>query len=124
MQGDIVYIELSLNIHSISETLAFYQTLFGWEFTESHLSSKKYFMFKTKGNKIQGALDENVVANQNGVQIYIECHDIDLTLTNIQENFINANVLKSKTHISKEYGSYAIIIDPSGNRIGLQEDTK
>ncbi len=124
MHGDIVYIELSLDTQKVSETLTFYQTLFGWVFTESHLSSTKYFMFKTKGNQFQGALDENVVSSRDGVQMYIECNDIKSILETITKVYLTAEIVKPKTFISKQYGSYALIIDPSGNRIGLQENPK
>ena len=120
MHGDIVYIELALK--EIEETLVFYKKLFQWSIVESHFSRQAYYMFKTRGNRLSGAFDANVLPSVEGVQMYLQCDDIEETLERIERDFPRAKVLKPKTFLSKEYGWYALIVDPSGNRIGLQED--
>ncbi len=121
MHGDIVYLELALV--DIDETLRFYRELFGWTFEESHLSKQKYFMFKTPGESILGALDQNVEPSVSGVQCYIEVDDIDTVLTALSD-YAGTEVLKEKTFLSDAYGHYALIKDPSGNKIGLQQDAR
>jgi predicted enzyme related to lactoylglutathione lyase len=124
MHGDFVYIEFSLNPKAILETLNFYETLFKWSFKESFLSSKKYFMFETPSKTFFGGFDENTTSSPSGVLIYLECSNIDGMLDIIEKNYPKVSIIKRKTLISEDYGSFAIIIDPSGNRIGLQESKK
>lgn len=123
MHGDIVYIELALQRDKLNQTKSFYEKLFGWTFQESFLTEKKYFMFQTPGKKLSGALDENVQASIHGTQMYVEVDFIESIFSQLPL-FPEAYILKDKTFISKEYGHYALIVDPSGNRIGLQEDSK
>ncbi len=124
MRGDIIYLEFSLNHNRVSETLNFYETLFHWKFTESFLSSKKYFMFETPSKTLSGGFDENTLSSTQGTLVYMDCEDIHMTLSFIESNFPSAMILKRKTLISKDFGSFAIIIDPSGNRIGVQQSPK
>jgi len=121
MHGDFVYLEFSLDLNHIEETLRFYHELFQWTFRESFLSSKKYFMFETPSKILSGGFDENTTSSTIGVQLYIDCDDIDHILEVIETHFIHSQIIKRKTLISEDFGSYAIIIDPSGNRIGLQQ---
>lgn len=121
MHGDFVYLEFSLDPNHIEETLRFYHELFQWTFRESFLSSKKYVMFETPSKILSGGFDENTTSSTIGVQLYIDCDDIDHILEVIETHFIHSQIIKRKTLISKDFGSYAFIIDPSGNRIGLQQ---
>lgn len=124
MHGDIIYLELSLSRKMISETLSFYQTLFHWDIRESFLSSKKYYMFESPSKTLLGGFDENTKSSKNGALVYLDCDDIDKMIHLIESKFPFVIILKRKTLISSEYGSYALIVDPSGNRIGLQESPK
>lgn len=119
MHGDIVYFEFALG--DVKATIQFYETLFHWTFEESFVSKQRYFMFKTPGNRITGGFDANLKAALNGVQCYVDVEDIDSILATLAKH-PKASILKGKTLISKVYGYYALIKDPSGNTIGLQED--
>ncbi len=122
MHGNIVYIEFAL-IHE-KETLDFYSLLFGFRFENSYLSKQRYIMFKTPDQGIIGAFDANQKPSLEGALVYLETEDIQNTLDVMQANFPTCAVLKEKTFISDAYGSYAVIVDPNGNRIGLQENSK
>lgn len=122
MHGDLTYVELAL-IHE-PETLAFYQDLCGWTFTDSFISKQRYILFQTPGKKQSGGFDASLRPSENGAQIYIECHDLNQTLLTIKQKHKLAKILKEKTLISLDYGYYALVLDPSGNLIGFQEYTK
>jgi predicted enzyme related to lactoylglutathione lyase len=122
MHGMICYVELALV--NIKETLDFYQRYFGFQFEESFLSQQRYIMFKTPHQGILGAFDANHKPSLEGTLIYIETNDIDSLLMTMKQDFPKTQILKPKTFISKEFGCYALIVDPSGNRIGLQENPK
>lgn len=121
MHGDIVYLELSLNPQKCEQTLSFYEQCFQWKFEESFLTDKRYFMFDTPSHQQAGALDENAKGSHIGIQLYIEVSSIEELLERIQKFHPEAMVLQGKTKISDEYGYYAFVMDPSMNRIGLQE---
>ncbi len=121
MHGDIVYVELALR--DVEKTLVFYRELFGWKIVQSHLSVQTYYMFETPGKRLLGAFDEHVPPSEAGARMYLQCDDIEETITHIRESHPAAQVLKGKTFISEEYGSYALVKDPSGNLVGLQEDS-
>ncbi len=121
MNADIVYVELP--IHDIDGTLRFYRTLFGWRITESFLSERRYFMFETPGGCLSGGFDAKKKPTKTGPTLYIGCTDISALLPRIGD-FKGARVVKPRTAVGGDYGFYALIEDPSGNVIGLQEDEK
>jgi uncharacterized protein len=122
MHGDITYLELALIEEK--ETVYFYQDLFNWTLTDSFISKQRYIMFETPGKRLSGGFDASLKPSQIGVQIYIECEDINQTIKRIQNVHEKAKVSVPKTLISSDYGYFALIIDPSGNQIGLQENIK
>ncbi len=121
MHGDIVYIELAC---TSKETLRFYEKIFRWKVKESFITSHKYFMFETPGKSLKGGFDTLIKPSTKGPQIYIEVDDIERVTTEMMTDFDSAVVLKDKTLISEDYGYYALILDPSGNKVGLQENIK
>ena len=121
MNGALVYVELP--IHDVDETLRFYRTLFGWKITESFLSEQRYFMFETPTRSLSGGFDAKKKPAKNGPTLYVGCADINALLPRI-DDFKNAHVVKPRTAVGGDYGYYALIEDPSGNVIGLQEDEK
>jgi uncharacterized protein len=122
MLGDIIHFEFALNPQKVDETIRFYESIFGWKFTESFLTTQRYFMFETKG-KLDGAFDASIQPTKHGIRIYVSCDGIDQTLKKIVEHHFDVVVVTPKTLISKEYGYYALIIDPSGNQLGIHEST-
>ncbi len=118
MHGDIVYLELAC---TNQETLRFYEKIFKWKIEESFVTDHKYFMFETPGTHLSGGFDTMIKPSTKGPQMYIEVQSIDQVIEAISEQFESAVVLKDKTLISDTYGYYALILDPSGNKIGLQE---
>ena len=118
MHGQMIYIELGLN--NIEETLAFYTTLFHWQFKESFLDEHRYIMFETPDKQFSGGLDERLAPSVDGANIYIAVTDIDTTLASLKD-YAHAGILKKKTMISPDNGYYALIKDPSGNKMGILE---
>ena len=121
MDGKVVYIELALQ--NVQTTLDFYKEIFHWTFEESFISSQKYIMFETPNRQFLGGLDANIKPSLDGPNVYLEVHDIDAVIKQVL-TYSNTAIIKPKTLISEAYGSYALIQDPSGNKIGLQENSK
>ena len=124
MQGDIIYFELPLDLARLDDTLRFYRTLFGWSIKESFISRQRDSIFQTPGNPISGGFDSNLKPSIDSINIYIGVDSIDKAVQSIHQEFPHTVVIKDKTFISKQDGSYALIIDPSGNKIGLNEFSK
>lgn len=119
MFGDLVYIELPLNLEKLDETLEFYTKLFGWTIRESFISKQRYFVFQTPGKKLFGGFDSGIKPHQDGINLYIHVDSIDQLLNQIKNEYPQQMIIKDKTLISKEDGSYALITDSSGNKIGI-----
>lgn len=124
MFGDLIYVELPLNLESLDETIDFYTRLFGWSIQESFISKQRYFVFQTPGKKLFGGFDSSIKAHQDGINLYIHVDSIDQILSQIEKEYPKQNIIKQKTLISKEDGSYALVLDPSGNKIGINEYPK
>jgi predicted enzyme related to lactoylglutathione lyase len=124
MYGDLVYIELPINLDRLEDTFHFYQTLFDWKIQESFISKQRYFVFQTPGKKLFGGFDSSLKPSVDSINIYIYVESIDQTFNLIKTYFPQTKILRSKTLISPEDGSYALIIDPSGNKIGINEYIK
>lgn len=124
MIGDLVYVELPLNLDKLDETFAFYQTFFGWKIQESFLLNQRYFIFETPGKKFYGGFDSSIKPHQDGINFYIHVDSIEDILNRIKKDYQHLPILRGKTLISKEDGSYALITDPSGNKIGINEYPK
>ena len=121
MFGDLVYVEIPLNLDKLEDTLDFYTKIFGWKIQESFISKQRYFVFQTPGKKLFGGFDSSIKPHQDGINLYIHVDSIDQTLKRITLEYPNQMILRDKTLISKEDGSYALIMDPSGNKIGINE---
>ncbi|HAX02472.1 MAG: hypothetical protein A2Y45_04245 [Tenericutes bacterium GWC2_34_14] len=124
MYGDLVYVELPIRLEKLDETFRFYQTLFDWKIQESFISKQRYFVFQTPGKKLFGGFDSNLTPSIDNINLYIYVASIDETMKLIQDHFSKTTVLRPKTLISPDDGSYALIIDPSGNKIGINEYIK
>lgn len=119
MRGDIIYLELALK--EVGPTLELYREVFHWKITQSYLSKQLYYIFETSSGCLQGGFDANLEPSTSGALIYLQVEDIDQVLSEIQHNYSKVKLILGKTFLSKEYGSYALILDPSGNRIGIYE---
>ena len=124
MYGDLVYVELPIRLEKLDETFRFYQTLFDWKIQESFISKQRYFVLQTPGKKLFGGFDSNLTPSIDNINLYIYVASIDETMKLIQDHFSKTTVLRPKTLISPDDGSYALIIDPSGNKIGINEYIK
>lgn len=118
MPQPIVYVEFGAT--DVPRAAAFYQYVFGWEFSDA--SAVKYSTFSSGPNGIGGGIYQNDKSNGNGngtnggVVLYIMVDDID----NYCGKVIAAGgqVVRPKSEI-QGVGWYGHFKDPSGNLLGL-----
>lgn len=115
MPQPIVYVEFGAT--DVPRAAAFYQYVFGWEFSDP--GAVKYSTFSSGPNGIGGGIYVIDKANGNGnsgVVLYIMVDDID----NYSGKIIagGGQVVVPKSEI-KEVGWYGHFKDPSGNLLGL-----
>jgi hypothetical protein len=98
----------------LEKSKRFYSELFGWQFAPQF--EPDYLMFSTPEGPGGGIEKADVLKNAD-VKIYIEVEDIPSVLARAKE--LGGSVVKEKTLISEEYGSYAMLADSSGVKIGV-----
>ena len=111
----ICYVEIPAP--DIKKAGAFYQSIFGWRITPSHLSDKVYWEFGTGDGQLTGGLDPSLPVGRDGVLLYLSVSNIDETLDAIR--IAGGSIVRDKFDIGGGYGSSAIFKDPNGNRLGL-----
>jgi predicted enzyme related to lactoylglutathione lyase len=91
----------------------FYSRVFGWKINES---MPDYLMYSTPDDD-GGGFSTSVKPSQDGAVLYIEVEDIEEKLREVAA--AGGKKLKGKTGISKEFGFFALFLDPCGNIMGL-----
>ncbi len=94
----------------------FYSELFGWEL--HHLPSMAYIRFESP-NDVTGGFVElgGRIQHRTGeLLVYVGSDDIDGDLRRAEQ--LGGKVLIPKTEIPNT-GSFAVLEDPAGNRLGL-----
>lgn len=112
--GDITHIDIPVTDMQRAEE--FYGKLFGWEIAEAP-GYEGYPMWRAPNGISGGGLaprDEGFDQPRS----YVEVDSIDETMAVAKE--AGATVLMDKQPIS-ETSSWAVIVDPDGNHIGLYE---
>jgi hypothetical protein len=104
----VAYWEIpTLNIKRAKD---FYGKVFGWTFQDF---TKDYTMFTPSGGGMSGGfMKAKAVPKKPAVRVYIEVADIDAKLAEIKK--ARGKVLKTKTLISPEMGSWAQFADNQG----------
>lgn len=88
----------------------FYGKVFGWTFQDF---SKEYTMFTPPGGGLSGGLTKvKAMPKKPVVNVYVEVANIDAKLAEIKK--ARGKVLKTKTLISPEMGSWAQFADNQG----------
>jgi predicted enzyme related to lactoylglutathione lyase len=118
MKNNLTWFEI--NVTDLDRAKAFYQTIFGSEFTFYDMVDAPMYMFNADQSKgeIGGAL---VKASDNGPSdkgtvIYFSSQDVSLEAARVEQ--AGGKLLFPKTSIG-DFGFIAHFIDTEGNRIGL-----
>lgn len=111
----IVYLEIPAP--QIEKAKDFYSSIFGWQFTPSDLTDKKYYMFQAGEDGLMGALDATKAPSSEGHIFYIKVDSIEETLEKILKN--DGKIIREKLNIGADYGYSTIFQDSNGNHVGL-----
>ncbi len=105
---------LEIPAHDRAEMADFYREMFGWEM--NHLPDPaNYTMFRA-GNVAGGFLEMGETYRAGEVLLYVDSLDLELDVKRAER--LGAQTLVPPTEIPG-FGRYAILADPTGNRIGL-----
>ena len=116
----IAFFEIPTN--DFNKSVAFYQALFGEQLAVSKFGDEKMACFMKDGKSI-GSISSSpslkgFTPSAGGVLVYFSTEDLEGDMTKATTN--GATLITPKTKILAEgWGYFAIIEDPSGNRIGL-----
>lgn len=98
----------------------FYETVLGTELPIMDCGHEKMAFFSDESSDACGAISwaEGFNPTKDGVLIHFSCHDINATLSKIEQN--GGETLIPKTQIEADgAGFFATFIDCEGNRLGL-----
>jgi predicted enzyme related to lactoylglutathione lyase len=110
---------MEIPVTDVVASARFYGGLFGWSFHEAPTSDTSYSVFSSASGA-EGALERHdaVGAGNDGPLVYVLVDDLDTTCSKAVE--LGGAVERPRTPIGgDEHGSYALILDPNGTRIGL-----
>ncbi len=109
------FCHVELAARDFEKVKKFYGEIFDWKF--EYIPPMDYLMFNVEGG-IGGGFDKSMKAStESGPMIHIQVGDIDATLKKV-ENY-GGKVLRPKTLISPDIGSFAVFHDTEGNRMGI-----
>nr|WP_299383675.1 VOC family protein [Allomuricauda sp.] len=111
INNHINYVEFKA--HDIPQTKAFYQSIFGWTFTDY---GPTYTAFSSSGLDGGFELTEDTISNGALVVLYHE------DLSHIQEKVIESGGVISKAIFSFPGGRRFHFTDPSGNELAIWSD--
>jgi predicted enzyme related to lactoylglutathione lyase len=111
----IVHVDLTVN--DPEKASAFYHDLFGWPLYKDEASG--YHMFQFEEGRGGGFVKPGNGSKLGDVLAYVDCADIDATLARAAS--LGGQTLMPKTPIGEhaENGWFAVVADPTGNRMGL-----
>lgn len=114
----ICHIEIPTN--DLDGSMAFYERVFDWKMSKMGDDYAIFAILGDDGKPVMGGgIDpsRDPISSNQGIVFYVECHDIDVTLGEIEA--AGGTTVTGKTRISPEHGFYALFEDPSGGRLGL-----
>jgi len=116
MAHEFCWVEMNTNDPEAARS--FYRELFGWSFNESEMDhGGTYAMFQPAGGGPGGGI---MAKPQSGVPTawmpYVAVDDLDAAVARVGE--LGGVVHMGPTPVP-EYGSFAVIADPTGGVIGL-----
>lgn len=120
--GDFCWNELMTP--DVEKAKAFYKALFNWEYQEISSDGEKYTMLKTAGGEGGGIMQ--TPADKQG---QIPPHWMSyINVDNLDESLAKATSLGASVKIPatavKDFGRFAIIIDPTGAHIAMWQNLK
>ena len=97
----------------------FYNSLFGWNI--NYNTHGIYSVDPESENGVDGHLFSTTddMCSSNGVTIYIEVEDLQVSLEKVES--CGGQILVPPRPIPSGMGSFALFLDPSGNCIGLYQ---
>lgn len=114
--GDITHIDIPVT--DLGRATEFYRAMFGWQISEAP-GFEGYPMWQAP-NKISGG---GLAPRSEGFtqpRSYVEVDSIDDLLARVVE--LGGTVMMAKAPID-ETSSWAVVVDPDGNVVGLYEGT-
>jgi uncharacterized protein len=104
----------------IERAKEFYGLMFGWQFAESGRDEdgQSYWLISTQEGSVSGGIVEtDEPPGEQGVLLYVQVENLDNAIEGAK--VLGAVVERSPALISEQAGSYAILLDPMGCRVGL-----
>ena len=119
----IAFFEIPTN--DFDKSVAFYQALFGEELEVSQFGDERMACLMKDGKSVCSISSapsfSGFAPSEGGVLVYLKARDLDADVKTAIDN--GATLVTPKTKIQVDgWGSFAIIADPVGNRIGLYGD--
>ena len=119
----IAFFEIPTN--DFDKSVAFYQALFGEELEVSRFGDERMACLMKDGKSVCSISSapsfSGFAPSEGGVLVYLKARDLDADVKTAIDN--GATLVTPKTKIQVDgWGSFAIIADPVGNRIGLYGD--
>ncbi len=115
MGNPVVWFELYTT--DVERAKEFYGLMFGWQFAAMD-SDDEYWLISTEDGSVSGGLvyTDDQPEGQN-VMLYVRVETLDGAIEGAK--LLGAEVEVEPTLISESAGSYAVLVDPTGNQIGL-----
>jgi predicted enzyme related to lactoylglutathione lyase len=109
------FVHIELSTDDVAKASSFYTDLFGWKITETPMA---YSLIAT-GKAPGGGIFKRPPDGPIGWSVYVGVKDAAATLERARA--LGATVLHERTPISPEFGSFAVLRDPTGAVICLHE---
>jgi uncharacterized protein len=116
MGSPVVWFELhSADVERAKE---FYGLMFGWKFAPFDSSEDDYWLISTEEGSVSGGLVRlEEPPGRQGVVLYVQVENLEGAIEGAK--LLGAALEQGPTQISEQAGSYAVMIDPTGCRLGL-----
>jgi predicted enzyme related to lactoylglutathione lyase len=102
----------------IERAKEFYGLMFGWQFSPVDRDDTGYCLISTQeGSASGGIVQSDDPPGEQGVLLYVQVERLEGAIEGAK--VLGAVVEQSPTLISDEAGSYAVLLDPTGCRVGL-----
>ena len=116
MGNPVVWFELYTP--DVERAKEFYGLMFGWQFSPVDRDDTGYWLISTQEGSVSGGIVEtDEPPGEQGVLLYVQVETLDGAIEGAK--VLGAVVEQSPTLISEQAGSYAVLLDPMGCRLGL-----
>ena len=116
MGNPVVWFELYTP--DVERAKEFYGLMFGWQFSSVDRDDTGYWLISTQEGSVSGGIVETEEPpGEQGVLLYVQVETLEGAIEGAK--VLGAVVEQSPTPISEQAGSYAVLLDPTGCRLGL-----